>query len=261
MRAGAAQRSAAPPSAPLPAPTLTPRTPHAQHATHVRTHTLPAPTDCSDGWDRTSGLTSLALLQIDPHYRTLPGFCTLIAREWCNFGHRFGRRNGTGVGEAHACRESAADDQRAPVFLQFVDALWQMTRQHPTAFEFNDRLLVALADHSYSGAYGTFLMDCEADRAAFAAPGASQSLWDVFLGEATRARYTNPHYAPPAAVGGGVPVVAVLGAGAGAGAGASPFASSTTLAPLLPSRAHYLPILTDVRDVQVWPLWVLRFGT
>ena len=29
---------------------------------------------CSDGWDRTSQLTSLALLLLDPYYRTYPGF-------------------------------------------------------------------------------------------------------------------------------------------------------------------------------------------
>ena len=206
--------------------------------THPTLHPSHIPTDCSDGWDRTSGLTSLALLLLDPHYRTLPGFCALLAREWCNFGHRFGRRNGTGTGDAHA-REDGRDDQRAPVFLQFVDALWQVSRQHPTAFEFNDRALSALADHSYSGAYGTFAMDCEAERVAGGYVSSSQSLWDVFLSPATRAAYVNPNY-----VGTGE-----LGAG-GAGAG-----------PLLPSRAHYLHINTDVRDVQVWPMWVLRFGT
>lgn len=213
----------------------------------------PSPTppfaDCSDGWDRTSGLTSLALLLIDPHYRTLAGLCSLLAREWCNFGHRFGKRNGTGVGEGHG-REDARDDQRAPIFLQFVDALWQITRQHPTAFEFNDRVLAALADHSYSGAFGTFLMDCEADRASagFASAGGSLSLWDVLLNPATRASYVNPLFVAPA-----------LGSAAGGSGSGTPAAAAASATPLLPSRQHYLPLLTDVRDVQVWPRWVLVF--
>ena len=32
----------------------------------------------SDGWDRTSQLTSLAMILLDPYYRTLEGFMCLI---------------------------------------------------------------------------------------------------------------------------------------------------------------------------------------
>ena len=156
------------------------------------------------------------------------------------------------MGEGHG-REDARDDQRAPIFLQFVDALWQITRQHPTAFEFNDRVLAALADHSYSGAFGTFLMDCEADRASagFACAGGSLSLWDVLLNPATRASYVNPLFVAPGGGGG-----AMGGSGSSGSGSGTPAASAT---PLLPSRAHFLPLLTDVRDVQVWPRWVLVF--
>ncbi len=28
---------------------------------------------CSDGWDRTAQLTALAMLMLDPHYRTIRG--------------------------------------------------------------------------------------------------------------------------------------------------------------------------------------------
>jgi hypothetical protein len=35
---------------------------------------------CSDGWDRTSQMTSLAMLMLDPHYRTINGFEVLQHR-------------------------------------------------------------------------------------------------------------------------------------------------------------------------------------
>ncbi|KAJ8795480.1 hypothetical protein J1605_018261 [Eschrichtius robustus] len=44
---------------------------------------------CSDGWDRTSQLTSLAMLMLDSYYRTVKGFEALIEKEWISFGHRF----------------------------------------------------------------------------------------------------------------------------------------------------------------------------
>lgn len=36
---------------------------------------------CSDGWDRTAQLTSLAMLMLDSHYRTLRGFQVRLPTE------------------------------------------------------------------------------------------------------------------------------------------------------------------------------------
>lgn len=35
---------------------------------------------CSDGWDRTSQLTSLSQLMMDPYYRTMEGFKVCVSQ-------------------------------------------------------------------------------------------------------------------------------------------------------------------------------------
>ncbi|KAL2806962.1 myotubularin-related protein 2 isoform 2 [Daubentonia madagascariensis] len=140
---------------------------------------------CSDGWDRTAQLTSLAMLMLDGYYRTIRGFEVLVEKEWLSFGHRFQLRVGHGD-------KNHADADRSPVFLQFIDCVWQMTRQFPTAFEFNEYFLITILDHLYSCLFGTFLCNSEQQRGKENLPKRTVSLWSYINSQLED--FTNPLY-------------------------------------------------------------------
>lgn len=50
--------------------------------------------------------------------------------------------------------------------LKFVDCVWQLLDQFPRSFEFTGTYLIALMEHVYSGLYGSFLFNNDAERAA-----------------------------------------------------------------------------------------------
>ncbi|KAE9042565.1 Myotubularin-related protein 2 [Phytophthora rubi] len=144
-------------------------------------------THCSDGWDRTAQMVALAELMLDPYYRTLRGFQVLVEKEWCSFGHQFALRSG------HA-RSDASNEQRSPVFLLWLDCVWQYIRQYPTECEFNESFLLTLADHVYSCKFGTFMFDCERQRKDFFAKHRVFSIWSEINSQSER--FTNHMYAP-----------------------------------------------------------------
>ncbi|OQR94666.1 myotubularin-related protein 2 isoform X2, partial [Thraustotheca clavata] len=138
---------------------------------------------CSDGWDRTAQVCALAQLLLDPRYRTLEGFFQLIEKEWIKAGHKFEDRISAGKAE---------NDENSPVFLQFLDCVWQLTRQYPTHFQFNSAALMCIFEHAISGRFGTFVCNCERERYYLNVAGRTPSLWSFMLNH--RHIYSNPFY-------------------------------------------------------------------
>ncbi|NWW62106.1 MTMRB protein, partial [Ifrita kowaldi] len=114
-----------------------------------------APPEPSDR-DLNCLLASLVQLLGDPHARSLPGFQSLVQREWVAAGHPFPHRLGL------LCRDTPREE--APVFLLFLDCTWQLLRQFPADFGFTEAFLLALHDSSFSPYFSTFRFSCQRQR-------------------------------------------------------------------------------------------------
>ncbi|KAK5988856.1 Phosphoinositide 3-phosphatase [Cladobotryum mycophilum] len=205
---------------------------------------------CSDGWDRTSQLSALAELMLDPYYRTLDGFIVLVEKDWLSFGHMFRLRSGhlnldswftvqkdglagatvqpgendgrndaiqnminttkrifnqnkddadlASMGETASGKvveeEATTAKMISPVFHQFLDCTYQLLRQSPNRFEFNERFLRRLLYHLHSCQYGTFLYNSEKQRRDAKVTERTSSVWDYFL--CRKPEFTNPDFDP-----------------------------------------------------------------
>lgn len=157
-----------------------------------------------DGWDRTSQTICIAQILLDPFYRTIngfevgliflkrsskfhPNFQTLIDKDWLGFGFKFDDRCG------HITYPNDENNKEvSPIFTQFIDVVYQMMRQEPTLFEFNERFLLELNEHAYSCIYGTFIGNCDKDRKDLKAASRTQSFWSAINTQLTS--YKNPFY-------------------------------------------------------------------
>jgi len=157
--------------------------------THV--FRLPVLLHCSHGWDRTSQVACLAQLLLDPYYRTMEGFACLVEKDFMAFGHPFHTRCAHGVGGSGSggsnnnivgggnSNADVDEGQISPVFMQFMDCVYQLVALYPDAFEFSTRYLLDLSDHVYSCRFGNFLCDTEREREAVAGiRQRTHSVWD-----------------------------------------------------------------------------------
>ncbi|TNN87525.1 Myotubularin-related protein 10 [Liparis tanakae] len=101
-------------------------------------------------------VSSLVQLMLDPHYRSLVGFQSLVQKEWVMAGHRFLDR----------CNHLKKNDKdESPLFMLFLDCVWQMMNQYPAAFEFTEAYLTVLSDSMWIPLFSTFLFNSPKQRA------------------------------------------------------------------------------------------------
>jgi myotubularin-related protein 1/2 len=141
---------------------------------------------CSDGWDRASQLTAFSQFLIDPFYKTILGYMTLIEKDFLSFGHQFRARNG------YYSKTEYNENQNSPILLQFLDATHQFLVQYPMYFEFNMDFLIFIGNNINSGLYGTFLYNNEKERETKNAKIKTMSCWTEILNNITQ--YKNPFY-------------------------------------------------------------------
>ncbi|KAK3228421.1 hypothetical protein Dsin_000302 [Dipteronia sinensis] len=180
---------------------------------------------CSDGWDRTAQLISLANLLLDPYYRTFTGFQALVEKDWLAFGHPFSdrvgmpslsgsgdmpfelsRQSSTGSFSSSPMRQSSgsissqahspshAQNNYSPIFLQWIDCVSQLLRMYPFAFEFSPTFLVDFLDTVLSGRFGNFLCNSEKERQQCGVSEACGCLWAYLADLRSSEGRSHAHY-------------------------------------------------------------------
>ncbi|CAJ0566552.1 unnamed protein product, partial [Mesorhabditis spiculigera] len=145
-----------------------------------------------EGVDSTLFVTALAQILLDPDARTIRGFESVIEREWISGGHPFGLRN------AHSAFAEGAitGPYESPVFLAFLDCVWQMCAQFPHSFEFTENFLLDLFEHSYASEFGSFLGNNEMEKFKHNVKKHTVSLWSYVNNPEILKGYVNTLYEP-----------------------------------------------------------------
>uniref|UniRef100_A0A2M4BG68 Myotubularin phosphatase domain-containing protein n=1 Tax=Anopheles marajoara TaxID=58244 RepID=A0A2M4BG68_9DIPT len=145
-----------------------------------------------NGRDMCGVISSLVQLLLDKSYRSLQGFQNLIQKEWITLGHPFSDR----IGHVATVKST----ERSPIFLLFLDCVWQLLQQFPNAFEFSETFLTTLWDSLFLPIFDTFQFNSETERynAVHADHIILRPVWDwakQFEGK-DLALFTNPLYQP-----------------------------------------------------------------
>ena len=106
---------------------------------------------CQTGTVGTPVLTSLAQVICDPFYRTFEGLQTLIHKEWLYYKYDFCKKGRVIV------NPSEPEGKIEPIFIFFLDALAQIVKMNPIAFEYKSTYLAFLASEQLSNRFFEFI--------------------------------------------------------------------------------------------------------
>lgn len=102
------------------------------------------------------------------------------------FGHQFRTRF------SHCLRNPQSEKEYSPIFILFLDCVYQIASQFPSLLEFNSDFLKEIAFHSQSLLFGTFLCSSEKERKLLNVREKTPSLWSYL--NSRKECFVNPFY-------------------------------------------------------------------
>ncbi|VUZ52229.1 unnamed protein product [Hymenolepis diminuta] len=146
----------------------------------------------NEGTDRSLLISSLTQIILSADFRTIRGFAALVQRDWVAAGHPFTRRCSRLL-----TQPSGQLKEASPIFLLFLDCVWQIWSQYPSFFEFNEELLLLLARHVYLCDFANFIGDCDVMRKNIPHLKKKPSFWSYVNCPEVNKTIQNCLYTPP----------------------------------------------------------------
>jgi len=102
-------------------------------------------------------VASIVEILLEPDFRTRQGLEQLIENNWVSLGYPFSVN--------HQLSSPKTENNVVPIFLLFLDCVFQLTEQFPSQFDFRPEYLIDLWDTALLPVFDTFIFDSEHDRA------------------------------------------------------------------------------------------------
>eukprot|EP01125_Pyxidicula_operculata_P012355 TRINITY_DN4057_c0_g1_i2.p1 TRINITY_DN4057_c0_g1~~TRINITY_DN4057_c0_g1_i2.p1 ORF type:complete len:2474 (-),score=525.58 TRINITY_DN4057_c0_g1_i2:159-7580(-) len=159
-------------------------------------------------YENETPIVCLVQIFVDPYYRTLEGFCNLIDKEWLQYSYPFKSMLGYGTMETDSKEKRSPTSspsssvkllnlqirsKPAPIFVLFLNCIWEVMQQQSHLFEFNENFLLFLLDSLYDSRFGNFFEDSDEYRMRNYSKKTT-SIWSYVLSEENRPEFISPLY-------------------------------------------------------------------